>query len=192
MRKSAEEYTPYCFRTESGLLVVFDDGKVHVGSDVINRARTAAPSPFDLMLHPALRRRPTCHSCNHRTECDKMDQHQRFVIPQRANSKPPHHADQKQIKVPWRPSKPCSGIAQDLDDRCTPFDHKNQAVKSWALGDSIRQHGSNRRRYAGSDRLYSHRLQRPEAILPKTLPARARSDPLECAPCDPRFPASCQ
>lgn len=141
------------------------------------------------VLMAALRRRPTGHSGNHRPKGDKMDKHQGFIVPHRAHRKPTQYADQKQVEVPRRPSKPRGRVAHNLDDRGPPFDRKNDAVMAWPFQNNVRLHGSAPRRSAGSDLSHSRRLPTPVARSWMTLLVRAHSGPSEYAPCGLRFPA---
>ncbi len=69
-----------------------------------------------------------CHSSNHCAQGDKVDKHERFVIPQCADCEPPHDTHKKQVEVPRRPAKPRRGVSHDLNGGCAPLDRENQAL----------------------------------------------------------------
>jgi hypothetical protein len=91
------------------------------------------------------------HANHHRPQCDKVDQHDRPVVPQGAYDEPTDDADDEQIEVPRRPAESRCGVAEDLHDRCGPFDPERKSGAA-AQGNQIRRHGSALRRCASSDR----------------------------------------
>lgn len=81
-----------------------------------------------------------CHAGHHGTERHNVDQHNGSVVPEHTDGKPAKDADKKQVQVPRRPADRRSGIAQYLNHRGRPFDHKCDAACLGATLDDIRRH----------------------------------------------------
>ncbi len=69
-----------------------------------------------------------CHSRDHCAKRDKVDKHQRFVIPQCSDREPANDTNEEQIQVPGRPTEPGGSVAHDLNSGCPPFDCKNKPI----------------------------------------------------------------
>lgn len=60
--------------------------------------------------------RAAAHPDNHSPKGNEVDQHQRPIVPQKANHEPAQNPDKEQIKVPRGPPKRSRAIAHNLDD----------------------------------------------------------------------------
>ncbi len=133
-----------------------------------------------------------CHSRDHCAKRNKVDKHQRSVIPQCSDREPANDTNEEQIQVPGRPTEPGGGVAHDLNRRCPPFDGKHKPIPGRAEDNGVRRHGSARRRCAGSALSCSCRSQRQATRSKRKLQPHIRSDPWGYAPCGLPFRAGCR